>query len=154
MKTLLLRILFLLAAEVIASVGVWSGTPTDWRGEPPHFWSFEVLRLQYWCLFGLSFTAVWVAEWMISRRCLLVRVLAVSGAACALGTEVLTSLYFWRRLPLNENAYFGGVDLRGYTEVHLALWVLVSLLGLGFWYLWNRRKGQRPAVPTAASRSL
>lgn len=94
MKTPLLRIPFLLAAEVIASLGLWHGTPTDWRGEPLHFWFFEDVRLQYWCLFGLSFTGIWIAEWMTSRRRFLARVLAVFGAVCVLGTEVLTSIYF------------------------------------------------------------
>lgn len=153
MKIPLLRIPFLLAAEVIASVGVWHGTPTDWRGEPPHFWYFEVLRLQYWCLFGLSFTAIWVAEWMSSRRRFLARVLAVWGAVCVVGTEVLTSIHFWKRLSPNETEYLAWLDLRRYAYEHLIVWAVLMLPGMGLWYLWSRRKRQHPAVPAAAAPS-
>jgi hypothetical protein len=149
-KTPLLRIAVLLAVEVIASVGVWHGTPTDWRGEPPHFWHFEVLRLQYWCLFGLSFATIWAAEWMSSRRRVLARLLAVLGAACVLGTEVLTSLCFWRRLSPSETAYLAWQDLQRYTYEHLILWAALTFFGMGLWYLWRKRKKGHPAFPAVA----
>ena len=143
MSVPLLRIPFLLVAEVIASLGVWHGTPTDWRGESPHFWTFEVLRLQYWFLFGLSFAGIWMAEWVDSRRRSLALMLAIVGAACVLGTEVLTSIYFWKRLAPNEAEYLGWPDLRRYIYEHLSVWAVVMLLGMGLWYLWKRRKKQQ-----------
>ena len=150
MRVPLLRIPFLLAVEVVASAGMWHGTPTDWRGEPPHFWLFEVLRLQYWLLFGLSFAGIWIIEWMSSRRRFPARVLAVLGAAAVLGTEVLTSIYFWKRLSPNETEYLGWLDLRQYTYEHLTVWAVVMLLGMGLWYLWRRRKRRHLSVPRAA----
>jgi hypothetical protein len=150
MKIPLLRIPFLLAAEVIASVGVWHGTPTDWRGEPPHFWFFEVLRLQYWCLFGLSFMVIWTAEWMSSHRSFLARLLAVFGVGCVLGTEVLTSIFFWKRLSPNETEYLAWPQLRRYTYEHMIVWAMLMLSGMGLRYLWSRRNKRRPTVPAPA----
>ena len=149
-----LRIPFLLAAEVIASAGVWHGTPTDWRGEPPHFWTFEALRLQSWILFGLSFVGFWIGEWMSSRHRFVARTLAVIGAACVLATEVLTSIYFWRRLSLSETEYLGWPDLRRYTYEHLIVWALFMLLGMGLWYLWSRWKRRHFAVTTTAAKPI
>jgi hypothetical protein len=55
-KNFLIRVLlFIVAAELIASLAVWHGTPTDWRGRPLSFWYFEMLRLRYWIGFGLAF---------------------------------------------------------------------------------------------------
>jgi hypothetical protein len=98
------------------------------------------LRLQYWLLFGLSFAGIWIMEWMSSRRRFQARVLAVLGAAAVLGTEVLTSIYFWKRLSPNETEYLGWLDLRQYTYEHLTVWAVVMLPGMGLWYLWRRRK--------------
>jgi hypothetical protein len=87
---------------------------------------------------------------MSSHRRFFARVLAIFGAACVLGTEVLTSIVFWKRLPASETEYLAWPDLQGYTYEHLIVWTVLMLLGMGFWYLWNRKKRQHPAVPTAA----
>lgn len=149
MKRLLGYLFLLLVAEIVASIAVWHGTPTDWQGDPLHFWSFEVLRLQYWSLFGLSFTGIWIAERMSSRRRFLARVLAILGAVCVLGTEVVTSIFFWKRLSLNETEYLAWPDLRRYISEHLIVWMVVMLLGVGLWNLYHRRRRQHPSVSTS-----
>lgn len=156
MRIPLLRIPFILAAEVLASSALMHGPPTDWLGKPPSFWHFEALRLQYWCLFGLSFTAIWSVEWMTSHRRFRTRVLAALGTACVLGTEVLTSIYSWKRLSPNETQYLGWPwpNLRQYTYDHLITWAVLIVFEVGFWYLWRKRKRHHPAIPTAAPPSL
>lgn len=141
----ILRLLLIPAAEVLASMAVWHGTPTDWGGEPLHFWGFEILRLQYWCGFGLFFTGLWVIGWMsLHRRRSATSVLAVLGAVCLLGTEATTSKYFWKSLSVSQVGYLGWPDFRTYFWEHLVSWVVVLLIfGLCLWYLRNRRRQSR-----------
>jgi hypothetical protein len=56
MKRCAAVLLVLAVSEVLGSVGVWHGTPTDWSGPPLHFWNYEFWRLAYWIpLAGAAF---------------------------------------------------------------------------------------------------
>lgn len=144
-------LLLIVAAEVVASMAVWSGTPTDWVGEPLHFWGFEILRMRYWFGFELPIAGLWVAGWICLRRRLAAPTLVLMGA-CALGAEVMTSLYFWKSLTVAQVGYLGWPSLQGYVVEHLISWVVVTLLGLAGWYLYayvRRRRIQVPPPPQA-----
>ena len=41
----ILSCIALLIAQIASSFLSWHGTPTDWLGEPLHFWTFELWRL-------------------------------------------------------------------------------------------------------------
>lgn len=133
-------LLFLVAVELMASFVVWHGTPTDWKGEPPHFWYFEIWRLRYWCGFGLVFASAWVIGWFGLRRFSATVIPALLGVLCAFATEVATSVYFWSSLSWNQASYLGWPDFQQYFKEHLISWVVVLvILGLSVWHLWNRR---------------
>jgi hypothetical protein len=141
-------LLLILAAEILASFAVWSGTPTDWRGEPLHFWYFETLRLRYWCGFGLLFAGLWVIGSLGLRRFSPTVIPAVLAALCSLGTEVMTSTYFWRSLSWNQASCLGWSYFRGYFSDHLVSWVVVLVIsGLCGWYLRHREHRSRTAAP-------
>jgi hypothetical protein len=149
MKSFLIRfLLFIVAAELIASFAVWHGMPTDWKGQPPSFWYFEMLRSRYWCSFGLAFAGLWVIGWLGLRR-LSATVIPVSLAVlCALGTEVMTSIYFWRSLPPNQASYLGWYDSRQYFREHFVSWIVVlAISGLCLWYLGHRKHQSQTTVP-------
>ncbi len=139
-KSALVPPLFIAAAEVFASLAVWHGTPSDWVGEPLHFWAFEVLRLQYWFGFCLVFATFWVMAWMSLRRRSATLALGILGAVCSFGTEVLTSIYFWKKLSLSQVNYLGWPDLRRYALEHVISWAVILLFGATLWYFRNRRK--------------
>jgi hypothetical protein len=129
-----------LVAEVLASLAVWSGTPTDWSGEPLHFWAFETLRLRYWCVFGLLVAGLWVAGYMSRRRRSAVVIVLILGAICSLGAEVVTSICFWKALTSTQTMYLGWPVLKQYVVEHLISWIVVWVLGLASWYLYVRRR--------------
>lgn len=133
--------LLLLAADIVASAALWHGTPTDWTSGPLRFWVFEGIRLRYWASFCLVLSALGGFGWIGLRRLLsaaLLRYLLV--AICSLGAEVLTSIYFWKGLPVDQAGYLGWLDLRRYAFEHLASWIVIVLIGVGFGHLWDRRK--------------
>ena len=140
MRSLSLRwLLFILVAEIVASFAAWHGTPKDWRGKPPHFWYFEVLRLRYWCGFGLLFTGLWVIGWLGLRRSSPTVIPAVLLGLCSLGTEAMTSFYFWRSLSSDQASYLGWSDFRRYFWEHLVSWIVVLVISvLCTWYLRHR----------------
>jgi hypothetical protein len=145
MKNFSIRFLmFIVAAELIASFAVWHGTPTDWRGQTPSFWFFEMRRLQYWGSFAIAFAGLWVIGWLALRRLSTTVIPVVLAVLCALSTEVLTSIYFWRSLLLNQASYLGWYDSRRYLNEHLASWVVVlAISGVCLWYLeHNKHRNQ------------
>ena len=148
MKSLSIRwLLFLVAAELVASFAVWHGTPTDWKGEPPHFWYFEILRLRYWLSFGLLFAGVWVIGWLGLRRFSATLIPAVLGGLCSVATEVMTSIYFWRSLSSNQASYLGWSDFRRYFWEHLVSWIVVLVIsGLCLWYWEHKSRSAVPAI--------
>jgi hypothetical protein len=141
------------AAEILASLAVWHGTPTDWAGEPPHFWLLEGLRLEYWCGFGLLFASIWSVVRIGFRRQMATLALAIVGAGCSLATEILTSIYFWEKLPSNQVGYLGWPSHQRYVVEHLTSWAIIILLGLAVMYIWDRhRKSQSKVAGTVAGR--
>ncbi len=135
---------FIIAAELVASFAVWRGTPTDWRGEPLHFWYFEMLRLRYWLGFALGFAALWVIGWLGLRRVSAFVMPLILAMLCALGTEVMTSIHFWKSLSLNQTGFLGWYDFRQYIWDHLFFWAVTLLIsGLAAWYL-RYRKRRKP----------
>jgi hypothetical protein len=152
MKRQLIYLPFLLAAaELLASLGVWRGTPTDWVGQPLHFWDFELLRLRYWFGFGLLFAILWAIGWRVLRLHWAKIPLAVLGLACPIGTEVMTSIYFWRGLTLHQILYLGLPDFREYFWDHLISWTAILIVGLSVWYFRIKRRRMRPLTTTTES---
>jgi hypothetical protein len=151
MRSLSIRLLSLVAAaEIVASFATWHGTPMDWTGEPLHFWHFEVLRLRYWCGFGLLFAGLWAIGWLGLRRFSAIAIPAVLGALCSLATEVMTSTYFWRSLSSDQTNYLGWYDFRRYFWEHLVSWMVVLVIpGLCLSYLRHRKHRWRAAVASA-----
>jgi hypothetical protein len=141
MRSLSIRLLlFIAAAEIVASFAVWHGTPTDWTGETPYFWHFEILRLRYWCSFGLLSAGLWVIGRLGLRRFSATAIPAVLEVLCSLGTEVMTSIYFWRSLSSNQASYLGWPDFRRYFWEHLVSWIVVLVIsGLCLRYLQHRK---------------
>lgn len=153
MRSLFIRwLLFILAAEIVASFAAWHGVPTDWRGKPPHFWYFEILRLRYWCGFGLLFAGLWAIGWLGLRRFSPTAIPAMLAALCSLGTEVVTSIYFWRSLSSSQASYLGWSDFRRYFWEHLVSWIVVLIIsGLCVWYLRHKGHHSRSVVPPIES---
>jgi hypothetical protein len=137
------------AAEVLASLSIWHGTPTDWRGEPLHFWSNELWRLKYWAILFL----LAVALWLVSCRALPPRgrgvLLWLIAAVLALGVEVFTSIWSWKQLPWSDDRFLGWPSyFPDYLWDHLISWIVVVALGAGIWYLWRRRRTSHRIAPT------
>ncbi len=147
-KRLIYLLLFFAAAELLASLCVWRGTPTDWVGKPLHFWDFELLRLRYWFGFGLLFAGLWAIGWLIFRRHRAKVPLEVLGVVCSIGTEVMTSTYFWRGLTLHQILYLGLPDFREYFWDHLISWTAILLAGLSIWHFWKKRRRMQPPTAT------
>jgi hypothetical protein len=149
MKSFSIRfLLFIAAAELIASFAVWHGTPTDWKGQPPSFWYFEMLRLRYWCAFGLAFAILWVVGWLGLRRVSTTVIPIAVAVLCALATEVITSVYFLRSLRPDQASYLGWYDSRIYFREHLFSWVVLLVVFLiCLWYLGHRQRQLRGTVP-------
>jgi len=145
-------LLCIFAAELLASFAVWSGTPTDWEGPPLSFWHFEMLRLQYWCAFGLVAAGLWAIGWLSLRRLSTRVVPLLLAALCALATEVMTSIYFWRSLSLSQALFLGWDGFRQYLREHLESWVVVlAISGVCLWYLGRRKLQSQAAVRVVES---
>jgi hypothetical protein len=146
-------LLFIIAAELLASFAVWHGTPTDWKAQPLSFWHFEAVRIRYWSGFGLAFAALWVIGWLSLRRLSATVLPVLLALLCAISTEMMTSIYFWRSLPPNQASYLGWYDSRQYFGEHLVSWIVVlAISGLCLWY-WNRRRAPQPDTHTTAESS-
>jgi hypothetical protein len=132
-----------LAAEVLASVAVWHGTPTDWPGEGLHFWQFELLRLGYWSFCcGLAGVGLCASHKIAGLRLSNRQSLALF-CSLFLGVEAATSLLFWKGLTLPQVGYLGWPDYQRYILDHLISWVVsVALVGLSAWLLMRRWVGQ------------
>jgi len=143
-KNMILGLLALaLSAELLASLAVWHGTPTDWPGEGLRLWRYEALRLGYWslcCVVVATGLAIWnqVGGWGFSNG----RTLAL-GFTVALGVEALTSILFWGSLTVSQVGYLGWPDLQYYIIDHLICWATsVAGLGLVAWVLLRRSQSQ------------
>ena len=153
MKSFSVRFLVVIvAAELVSSFVVWHGTPTDWKGHPLSFWYFEMLRIRYWCGFVLAFAGLWMIGWIGLRRLSSTVIPVLLAVLCALPTEMMTSIYFWRSLRPNQASYLGWYDSRQYLREHLVSWaVVLAISGLCLWYLGYRKHQSRTPVPTVRS---
>jgi hypothetical protein len=133
----------LAVAEVLASLSVWSGTPTDWRGAPVSFWSFEIWRLRYWVLFVSLCSLLWFITWYSLRQRSPIIKMTVFGAALAVASEALTSFAYWSRLSWTQASYLGWPDFRTYFWGHLVSWAVVVVACLCVWSIWNRKRAPR-----------
>jgi hypothetical protein len=145
-KALLLRVALVLAADIAASAAVWSGTPTDWPWPPPRFWISESSRLVYWCIFSLPCVSVWVITRARVAHRLAGLIVDAVAIFCLLGTEILTSIFFWRTLDWMKGAGLGHPTLREYAREHSIFWVAALLLCITLQYLWSKRKRQVTAA--------
>src|SRR5229473_799271 len=129
----------LLTAEITSSFLSWHGTPTDWRGEPLHFWIFEVWRLQSWAMFFVAGVVFWLLCWRAVHRRVHQTGLWLLASALAVAIEILTTIRFWRHLSWRESAQFGISYFRGYLWEHLIGWVVGLLFVLAILHLWEGR---------------
>lgn len=147
-KKAILGVVFLFVAEVLASMLVWSGSPTDSNWEPS-FWSFEISRLLYWATFAsIAVTAALLVSHGIARlkwgkggRGKTGLALAFCGLL-ALATEYLTSVYYWRSLPSSIASYVGWSYRPRYISDHLWSWAFSLAFLLFGWFIWRRRRAQ------------
>jgi uncharacterized membrane protein YjdF len=133
-----------LVAEIVASGAVWHDTPTDWGNEHLSFWVFERMRFRRLSPVFLIFASLSVVGWIACRHfssALLVSNLLT--AVCALGTEVLTSVYFWKQLSVSQTQYLGWIDHQRYIIEHLVSWAVVVLGGLGLLHVTGMGKRKR-----------
>jgi hypothetical protein len=56
------------------------------------------------------------------------------------------SVWYWHRVPAPND--YGWPSFRGYWLDHLTPWVVILLIGLSAWYIWNRRQPRQPDTPT------
>jgi hypothetical protein len=115
------------AAEIASSIVMWSGTPTDWPGEPLKFWKYEFLRMEIWAILGFLFLVIWILGWMLLRRLpqKMIGVIWVIIYMAAL--EIGTSFCFWN--SVSEDALYLGWDSRFYyLRDHLRAWILIAAI--------------------------
>jgi hypothetical protein len=128
-------------AELFASLLVWSGAPTDWTGEPLRFWNFEGWRLQYWTVTFSVAVLLFVVSWYGIHRRVGTIGMVLLGAVLAVGTEVLTSVWYWRQFTWTQASYLGWSYFPKYFWEHLISWFVVVAVGAVLWYMWNKRRG-------------
>jgi hypothetical protein len=56
------------------------------------------------------------------------------------------SVWYWHRVPRQSD--YGWSSFRGYFVDHLIPWVVLFLIGLFAWYIWNRQRQLQPNTPT------
>jgi hypothetical protein len=137
----------LLIAELASSLAVWSGTPTDWVGEPLHFRTFEVWRLKSWVLFFLLALSLCVIGWYSLHRRVHKIALGLISLVFAVAIEVLTSIRFWRQLSWTESAYLGWSHFPSYFWGHLITWIVLLFSGLAVLFFRERQETQPVAHP-------
>jgi hypothetical protein len=140
----------LFTSEIVSSFLSWHGTPTDWLGEPLHFWSFELWRLQSWAMFFVAGIALWILFWRAVHRRVHEITLWLLASALAVAIEVLTTRRYWRQLSWRESAYLGISYFRGYLWEHLIGWVVALLLVLAILYYRERRVRTAPRPESAS----
>ena len=139
----------LVIAELASSFAVWSGTPTDWVGEPLHFWTFEVWRLKSWALFFVLASSLCAIGWYSLHRRVHKIALGILSLVFAVAFEVLTSIRFWRQLSWTESAYLGWSYFPSYFWGHLISWIVLLFVGLAV-LLFLERRGTKPVARPAA----
>jgi hypothetical protein len=131
-------LLLVVTAELAASLAVWHGTPTDWSGDPLHFWSYELLRLRYWLGFAFVAGVLWNLGRVAARQHFSKLASSLLAIACALATEAATSLSFWSSLSLSQVGFLGWPNCHRYLWEHLVSWSLAfSALVLLSWF-WRK----------------
>jgi len=131
-------VILLWLSEVLSSLAVWKGTPSDWVGSAPTFWGFETWRLKSWALFVLCSLIFWLIAWYSLRRRISAISLALLGAILAVSIEVSTSISFWRRLPWRQANYLGLSFFPRYFWEHLGVWIVTMSAGLALNLFWTR----------------
>jgi len=139
----------LLSAEIVSSLLSWAGTPSDWLGEPLHFWTFELRRLQSWVMFFVAGVVLWLSWRAVHRRVHEIALWLVASFL-AIAIEVLTTLRYWRQLSWRESAYLGIPYFRGYLWEHLIGWFVALLLVLAILYYWERGRVRTAPRPESA----
>jgi hypothetical protein len=128
-----------LTAEISSSFLTWSGTPTDWLGEPLHFWTFELWRLKSWLMFFAAGIALFLLSWSAVHRQLHNREIWLLGGAYAVAIEVLTTIRYWRQLSWTESAFLGISYFRRYLLEHLITWAVTLLFVFAILRFWERQ---------------
>jgi hypothetical protein len=131
-------LLALAVSEVLASLGCWHGTPTDWSGPTLHFWHYEFWRLVYWIpRAGAAFVAVLASCYALPgiRR---YSVLLPIAFAVALAVEWVTSLSYWRSFAVAQASFLGWPSEFHYVWEHLLCWAICLFLAAGAWLFWMR----------------
>jgi hypothetical protein len=105
----------------------WYGTPTDWLGEPLHFWTFQLSRLKSWFIFFAAGVALFLLCWRAVHRRAHGSAQWLLASAFAVAIEVLTTVRCWRQLSWTESAYLGISYFRGYLSEHLIGWAVALL---------------------------
>jgi hypothetical protein len=145
-RTIFFVVLFGLA-EIIASMCVWRGAPLDANTDMGlSFWRFEAWRLEYWlCCFTVA-ASLWLFFWWSLKRhesrrqdkviCLRKILLTVAAGGLAIGSEGLTSVWYWRQMPWGQSGYTGTPYSPFYPYFldyfwgHLTVWALILGIGL------------------------
>lgn len=142
-------------AEVTASWWVWREAPTDSiRVWYPSFCAFEAGRLHYWLPVFVFLLTLWISvSYALLRHARPITWL-LFGIGSGLGLELTTSILYWTsprssslrslyqsiwawdRVPPTNAA--GWPSLRIYIWHHIAPWAMVLMIGVSFWYLWNK----------------
>lgn len=140
--------LLLGAADIVASLLVWKGAPTDWSGEPPHFWTYELWRLKYWSAFFVLSALLWIIVWKLLGRRIHKPAIWLFAVSLAVAVEISTSIWYWRQLPSTQASYLGWSYFPSYFRAHAIAWSSCLLLCLAFFYLWVRSR--RRLISTAS----
>ena len=139
-------LLVLAFSEVLGSVGVWHGTPTDWRGLPLHFWNYEFSRLAYWIPLAGGAFAIVLAFWYVLPGMRRYSLLLPVALAFALGVEWITSASYWRALSIEQASSLGWSSEFNYILEHLLCWAIALFLTPASWLFWIRRKSSERSI--------
>ena len=139
-------------AEVAASFSCWGGLPLDASPDPRfNFWYLEFWRMRYWAICFSCASLLWLLLYRLGARCkpchggrdrVRTVLLWLSGIILAVGVELLTSVWFQRRLPFALSFGMSAWDLGIYMREHLIAWGVFLLVCLGAWIPlhYSRRK--------------
>jgi hypothetical protein len=146
LSKLIALLLVFWAAEVLASLLEWRGTPNDAIRNPGiGFWHFELTRLQYWAVCFLCASLIWITMlWCLDNNIanvssILKGTLLMFGIGLAVCAEAVTSMWYQRHLPWGPSFMTGASYLPQYFEVHLIAWIFFVSVGLTGWFLFIRR---------------